>query len=279
MALAGRTPAARGALRGRPAGRPALAAPHHRGEDAPMPASLPFPDPPRMPEGVSLVAIGDVHGRLDLLEPLLARLEARAAAEAGRRHILVSLGDLVDRGPDSAGVVARLLRGVGGCETVVLRGNHEQAMLDFLAGLPGSEQWLVWGGLDTLRSYGVEADLGDIGPDTAAFLRRRLAQRLPKPHLDFLAGLPLTAVYSDYLFVHAGIRPGIALAKQSPRDLVWIRDEFHRSAERFEKKVVHGHTPVAAPQFLANRINLDTGAFATGILTAALFEDDRAEPF
>ena len=240
-----------------------------------MAEPIAFPEPPRMPAGTSIVAFGDVHGRLDLLEPILRRIETRAAQTPDRRHVVVSLGDIVDRGPDSAGVVERLLRGVAGCELVVLKGNHEQVMLDFWAGTPESWSWLTWGGLETLASYGIAVDAAPRGEAGVAALRRAVREHLPQVHLDFFRRLPLSVSFGDYFFVHAGARPGVPLAGQSEHDLLWIREELHLSGYRFEKKIVHGHTPVREPEFRRNRINLDTGAFATGRLTAALFEDDR----
>lgn len=234
-----------------------------------------FPLPPRVPDGMSIVAIGDVHGHLALLEPILRQVEARAAVRPERRHVVVCLGDLVDRGPDSAGVVERLLAGVAGCELVALKGNHEAAMLDFIAGRLGPMAWLDWGGLETVESYGVPVRRSWLAGVDAPALLRDFRERLPQAHLDFFRRMPLSVSFGDYFFVHAGARPGVPLAEQSEHDLLWIRDEMHRSSYRFEKKIVHGHTPVREPEFLGNRINLDTGAYASGRLTAALFEDDR----
>ena len=240
---------------------------------------IPFPTPPRVPPGMSIVAIGDVHGQLALLEPILRQVEARAAVRPERRHIVISLGDLVDRGPDSAGVVERLLRGVAGCELVVLKGNHEEALLDFLAGAADPRQWLGWGGLETLQSYRVPVQRSWLSGVDMAALHREFRLRLPQAHLDFFRRLPLSVSFGDYFFVHAGARPGVPLAEQQAHDLLWIREDMHKSSYRFEKKIVHGHTPVREPEFLRNRINLDTGAFASGRLTAALFEDDRVSLF
>jgi serine/threonine protein phosphatase 1 len=228
----------------------------------------------RIPPGQVVTAIGDVHGHLALLEPILARAERRAATEPASRHVVVLLGDVVDRGPDTRGVIERLCRGVRGCELVALRGNHEDAMLAFLTGDEERMHWLSYGGIETLLSYGIEI------PDrlTAAFegeVRRALADRFPGHHLRFLEAMPHSVTIGDYLFVHAGVRPGRSLADQSPDDLVWIREPFLSWREPFEKVVVHGHTPVREPELLPNRINLDTGAFATGRLTAAVLEEDK----
>jgi serine/threonine protein phosphatase 1 len=169
--------------------------------------------------------------------------------------------------------VERLCHGLQHCELVALRGNHEEAMLSFLAGRPSGRQWLEFGGKETLRSYGVDLTSLGRGRTTPDDLRAALTARLPQAHLDFLSAMPASFELGGYLFVHAGLRPGVAIAAQSEQDLVWIRDEFLRWDGPFEKKVVHGHTPAAEPEFRDNRINLDTGAYATGRLTAAVLED------
>jgi serine/threonine protein phosphatase 1 len=234
---------------------------------------VPFPDPPSVPPDTSVVAIGDIHGRLDLLEPLLDRLERRAALFPGARHIIVSLGDLIDRGPDSAGVIERLMFGVKGCELVVLKGNHEDALLGFLDDKPIGEAWRSFFGADAfLQSYGIASRQNYREEKAMSKLRDDLVAAMPRAHIDFLRGLRTHVSVGDYFFVHAGVRPGVPLAEQEERDLVWIRDEFLHSKQRFEKKIVHGHTPVRRPDFNRNRINLDTKAYASGMLTAALFE-------
>jgi len=237
-----------------------------------MSADAPFTDPARIPAGMTVTALGDVHGHLELMEPYLREVEDRAARRSDRHHVLVVLGDMIDRGPDSAGVVARLIAGVPGCQLVALRGNHEEAMLEFLDGAPVGRAWLDFGGIATLHSYGIQAPSWDADGLEAA--RAELMAKLPPGHLDFLRRLSLHAVIGDYLFVHAGLRPGRSIEEQSEEDLVWIREPFLTSGVRFGKKVVHGHTPVGAPDFRTNRINLDTGAYATGRLTAAVFEDE-----
>jgi len=227
---------------------------------------------PRLPDGVSIVAIGDVHGCLDKLEPVLGRIARHAAASPERRHIVVSIGDLVDRGPNSAQVVARMAEGVPGCETVVLRGNHEAMMLDFLRGTEDAENWLHNGGLLTMASYGVDLQkIAEEGFDLDR-LRRALIERMPAHHVAFLASLPLSFECGDYFFVHAGVRPGRALDAQVEEDLLWIRDEFLEWRGGFGKRIVHGHTPVEVATFAPNRINLDTGACFGGPLTAVLIE-------
>jgi serine/threonine protein phosphatase 1 len=233
----------------------------------------PFPEPPSMPPDTSVIAIGDIHGRLDLLEPLLDRIERRAALLPGARHVVVSLGDLIDRGPDSAGVIERLMEGVKGNELVVLKGNHEDALLGFLDDKPIGDAWRSFFGADAfLQSYGIASRQNYRVEKAAGKLREDLFAAMPQAHIDFLRSLRTSCTIGDYFFVHAGVRPGVRLEEQEERDLVWIRDEFLHSKQRFEKKIVHGHTPVRQPDFNRNRINLDTKAYASDRLTAALFE-------
>ena len=236
---------------------------------------VPFTEPARMPPGLSVIAIGDVHGHLALLDPILRQAQILAAQAPQRRHVVISLGDLVDRGPESAGVIARLMGGVPGCEVIVLRGNHETLMLDFLAGSPAATVWLNWGGLATLQSYGIAADHFSTGGNEVELLRRLFRAKIPASHLAFLKACPLSVTFGDYFFVHAGARPGIPLDQQMEQDLIWIREEMHDSPYRFEKRIVHGHTPVNEPRIGPNQINIDTGACYGGQLTALLFEDDR----
>jgi serine/threonine protein phosphatase 1 len=240
----------------------------------------PFPEPASMPPGVSVVAIGDIHGRLDLLEPVLERVERRAALLRGARHIVVSLGDLIDRGSDSAGVIERLMAGVKGCELVVLKGNHEDALLGFLDDKPIGDAWRrVFGADAFLQSYGIASRQNYRVEKEAAKLREDLLAAMPQAHIDFLRELQTSCTIGDYFFVHAGVRPGVTLDEQEERDFVWIRDEFLHSKQRFEKKIVHGHTPVRQADFRRNRINLDTKAYASGRLTAVLFEGTEAAVF
>src|SRR5262245_10405483 len=184
-----------------------------------MAAAASFADPPRLPAGMTLTAIGDVHGHADLMDGFLQEAEGRAARHPRRRHVVVVLGDMVDRGPDSAGVLERLCRGVAGCELVALRGNHEEAMLGFIAGVPNGRAWLDFGGNATLWSYGIEATSTAPSASELERLRLELVERLPQAHLDLLANLSLSAVIGDYLFVHAGLRPGVAIEAQSEHDL------------------------------------------------------------
>jgi serine/threonine protein phosphatase 1 len=228
-----------------------------------------------VPDGRAVYAVGDVHGRLDLLDRLLDRIAADAAAHpADASRCLVMLGDYIDRGADSRGVVERLLGGVlpelaPTLDRVDLMGNHEEAMLDFLDGRSDGQDWLGYGGLETLMSYGVPLKSLPRTPEASDRLREDLAQAVPDAHIDFMRACALSHVEGGYAFVHAGVRPGLPLERQDQRDLLWIRDEFLRSRSPLPGwVVVHGHTICDMPQDAGHRINLDTGAFVSGRLTA-----------
>lgn len=223
-----------------------------------------------VPEGQAVYAIGDIHGRLDLLEDLLRRILVDAARYPGdRQRSLIFLGDYIDRGPASRGVVEMLLGDpIHGFETVRLMGNHEEAMLDFLDERSSGLDWLSYGGLDTLLSYGVPLRSLPNSADAAAELRLSLVSAVPHAHVDFLRAGALQHSVGDYLFVHAGVRPGVPLERQAATDFLWIRDDFLRSrAPMPGRVVVHGHTICDIAQDRGYRINLDTGAFASGRLS------------
>jgi len=229
-------------------------------------------------DGRLIYAIGDIHGRLDLLEALLRKVAKDAgAARVRQRPVLVFLGDYVDRGPSSKGVIDCIMRlsAVKSLEVRSLKGNHEQAMLDFLDDPEFGPTWVQYGGGPTLTSYGVTAPQGR-QPEAWIAARDALAQAVPAHHLRFLTQLELSAQYGDYFFVHAGLRPGVPIEAQTEQDMLWIRDEFLDERRPFDKVVVHGHSPEAEPVMNAVRIGLDTGAYATGVLTAArLFDRER----
>src|SRR5437868_7267138 len=226
--------------------------------------------PGTVPAGQAVYAIGDIHGRLDLLEDLLSRISEDARRHhADQARQLVFLGDYVDRGSESRGVVERLLDDpMPGFSKVYLMGNHEEAMLAFLEGLSDGLDWLSFGGLETLLSYGVPLRSLPRNEDTALSLRRALAEAVPQSHIDFFRSCILHHSIGDYLFVHAGVRPRISLERQNPADLMWIRDDFLRSKVPLPGRiVVHGHTICDLPQNREHRINIDTGAFVSGRLT------------
>lgn len=184
---------------------------------------------------------------------------------------LVFLGDYVDRGRDSKGVIALLLELQGPFKTHFLRGNHDQAMLDFLSEPASYRVWREFGAAECLLSYGVTPpEAADI--TTLTHVRDKFVQALPPSHLRFLSSLLPLVTIGDYLFVHAGIRPKVPIENQKLRDLLWIREEFLNHDEDFGKVVVHGHTPQTSPVRRHNRIGIDTGAYFSGRLTASVLE-------
>ncbi len=222
--------------------------------------------PPRIPDGQCVYAVGDIHGRLDLLEKLLVRIWSDAPAEG---NTLIFVGDYVDRGPASKEVVECLINlRRPGWDIVKLRGNHEQILLEYLSNPDAYQAGRSFGGAETLLSYGVRPP---VFSDTKELQRAHaeFTANLPRSHLAFLTGLSCAHTVGDYLFVHAGVRPGIALERQSPEDMLWIREDFLLSDERLEKVIVHGHSPSERPVLRASRIGIDTGAYATNCLTAA----------
>lgn len=227
---------------------------------------------PSTPPGARIYAVGDIHGRLDLLETLAQKVEndLRHSAPPGEA-VTVFLGDYIDRGRDSAGVVERLAKGDFPTPIVSLRGNHEATLLDFLENESVLEDWRRYGGLETLVSYRVDVREAMRGLNFGA-ARDAFRAALPAGHLAFLAETKLFWSAGGYFFCHAGVRPHVALEQQSERDLLWIRDEFNAYRGDFEKIIVHGHTPVPQAQVLPNRINIDTGAYATGVLTCLVLE-------
>lgn len=239
-----------------------------------FPRRRPEPIQAHLPEGRRLYAIGDVHGRLDLLDDLLAQIAADDAARGPARTGLVFLGDLVDRGPASAGVVERVRTLCAErADTRCLAGNHEEI---FLAAYDGDGDLLRLllrvGGEETLLSYGLS--LAEIDASTSAELALLMAKRIPADHVAFLRALDDYVVEGDYLFVHAGIRPGVAIERQQTRDLRWIREPFLNHAGNHGMVVVHGHTITDAIETRDNRIGIDTGAYRTGRLTALGIEGD-----
>jgi serine/threonine protein phosphatase 1 len=236
----------------------------------------PPPRVERVPAGVRVYAVGDVHGRLDLLEDLLARIAADDAARGDGVDVqLIFLGDLIDRGPDSRGVVERLLAfSRAGGKARFLMGNHEQVFLRALEGDQRALRFLVRiGGRETLKSYGIgDEDYKTLDFDQLAALA---AEKVPAEHRAFLAGFEDMIALGDYLFVHAGIRPGVAIDAQENNDLYWIREEFLSHRESFGPIVVHGHSITEEIDVRTNRIGIDTGAFATGRLTAIGLEGEE----
>jgi serine/threonine protein phosphatase 1 len=219
-----------------------------------------------------LYVIGDIHGRLDLLDRLIEAIR-RDVGDHGNDSLTVTLGDYIDRGPDSRGVIERLLTNPFPGRFIALKGNHEALLETFLEKPAMGSQWRYLGGLETLHSFGVPVASLIVDQNyekAAAQLRNALSQ----DHLKFLAALKTSLFIGDYFLCHAGVRPGIPLEQQAEEDLLWIRDEFLDSPMDFGKIVVHGHTPVEEPEVKSNRINIDTGAFATGKLTCVVLGGD-----
>jgi serine/threonine protein phosphatase 1 len=232
---------------------------------------------PSVPRGTRIYAIGDVHGRADLLEHALARIDWDSVSSPGFRDIEIFIGDYVDRGPDSSGVITQLIQRSEYRETVFLRGNHEELLLAFLQNPAALDDWQHVGARETLMSYGLQPPTHSTRQEQAE-LCASFNRMLPRSHRDFLQKLRDSYQCGDYFFVHAGVRPGVPLSKQREQDLLWIRSDFLEHDGQFEKIVVHGHTPVTEPEIRANRINLDTGAYATGKLTCFAFQGDHVRP-
>lgn len=232
-------------------------------------------------DGNLVYAIGDIHGRYDLFRAMMARIANDAVSHMGtRRPILVTCGDYIDRGPQSAEVLAALdhIRRSPRIDLRPLLGNHEQSLLDFLSTPAGAGAWLEYGGEATLQSYGVVPPEDRADPACMERARDDLLARMPIAHLQLLQGLAPMVVIGDYVFVHAGIRPNVPLDRQRTADLLWIRGGFLEHTAMFEKRVVHGHSWVDRhPEIFDNRLGLDTGAYETGILSAARIQDNAVE--
>ncbi|MGA9486705.1 MAG: metallophosphoesterase family protein [Methylocella sp.] len=229
---------------------------------------------PLVPDGLRIYAVGDVHGRADLLERLFSRIDEDLKDHPIAETIHIFLGDYIDRGRDSSAVLDLLIERAEAHRMVCLKGNHEIYLSEFLEnpGILGA--WAQYGALPTLASYGLTPKI-NAGPEEQADLAAGLLSVLPKSHAQFLAGLKLSFTCGDFFFVHAGVRPGMPLSRQREDDLLWIREDFLLHEEPFEKIIVHGHTPVKEPDVRKNRINIDTGAYATGRLTCLKLEQDQ----
>lgn len=242
--------------------------------------ALPAPDfTPKVPAGRRVYAIGDIHGRADLLHRLMELLrEDIGRGQYEGRPILVFLGDYVDRGFQSRDVLNVLLgEHMSPFETYFLKGNHEAAMVQFLSDPGVGPRWAEYGGIETLVSYGVKPPRARTNLEEWRQAAADLNSVLPHEHRHFLENLDLSVRIGDYVFVHAGVRPGIAIEDQVERDLLWIRDEFLNDRGHFGAVIVHGHTPQQAPYRDLRRIGLDTGAYLSGRLTAARFEHENVE--
>jgi serine/threonine protein phosphatase 1 len=228
---------------------------------------------PRVSDQFRIYAIGDIHGRLDLLDALLQRVETDMAQHPPANVGYVFLGDYVDRGPMSSQVLSRLIDHAQTHPTVCLKGNHEAYLMRFLDDPYILTEWARLGALPTLTSYGLKPTLKPAS-DERAELSALLNERMPDAHKTLLMNLTSCFTSGDFFFVHAGVRPGIPLTEQKDEDLLYIREEFLFHEAAFEKFIVHGHTPVKDPDKRSNRINIDTGAYATGRLTCLCLDAD-----
>ncbi len=225
--------------------------------------------------GRRVYAIGDIHGRYDLLQDMHEKIAEDAAESAAATRVIVYLGDYVDRGLRSRDVIDYLLGDpMPDFECIHLLGNHEFAMREFLDDAEYGFNWLGFGGETTLLSYGVTMTPRQVTAKGLEEARQQFRGLIPASHVEFLDGLRLYHVEDDYLFIHAGVRPGTPLERQDPHDLIWIRDEFLDSTIDHGRLVVHGHSIVRRPEIRSNRICVDTGAYATGQLTALVIEED-----
>jgi serine/threonine protein phosphatase 1 len=224
--------------------------------------------------GMRLYVIGDIHGRADLLDQIVEKIRDDVATHREIDCITVTLGDYVDRGPDSRGVIDRLSRNPFPTRYIGLKGNHEALLEAFLQDPSGADYWRKLGGLETMQSYGVP--IGELmvgrGYDQAA---KALKAAIPPEHVRFLSSLEPFVMIGKYFLCHAGVRPHVPLPRQSIDDLLWIREEFLDSDVMFEKMIIHGHTPHEWPEVRPNRINIDTGAFASGRLTCLVLEEQQ----
>ncbi|THD35441.1 MAG: serine/threonine protein phosphatase [Sphingomonas sp.] len=228
-----------------------------------------------VPAGQRVYAIGDVHGRLDLLTELLDAIDRDDAGRDPAKTTIVLLGDLVDRGPQSKQVIDHLIaRDWRGRDVAMIKGNHEEVFLLTLAGdLEATRFWLRIGGAETMMSYGTPAELIDrAGPLDIAV---DFMARVPQEHVAFLQSMGDTLVVGGYCFVHAGIKPGVPIDRQKPADLRWIRDRFLDYEGSHGATIVHGHSIATEVESLHNRIGIDTGAYASGKLTAVGLEGER----
>ncbi len=233
----------------------------------------PPPKLPAVPDGRRYYAVGDIHGRLDLFEAVIAAIEGEIAAAPGLDHRIILLGDLVDRGPDSAGVIIAARNWQVTRNVRILAGNHEEMFLAAFEKPEALRHFLKHGGYETMRSFGLSAkDLGELELEE---IFARLPQFVSQQVRDYVAGFETMIRAGDYVFVHAGIDPSRPLADQKRSDLLWIRERFLSHEGPLEKVVIHGHTIFSHVMDCGNRIGIDTGAFRSGVLTALVLEGDQ----
>jgi serine/threonine protein phosphatase 1 len=229
---------------------------------------------PRLPDGVRIYAVSDIHGCADLLRNVFAAIDLHLARSEPVRALHVFLGDYIDRGPASRETIDLLIERSLRHESIFLKGNHEAFMFEVLRDPSRLLSWKEYGGFQTLLSYGLTPPMSP-NKDQQDEIAQALMQCMPKHHRYFYNTLRTSFSYGDFFFAHAGVKPGVPLRQQREEDLLWIRDEFLQSEADFGHYVVHGHTPVAKPEIRPNRINIDTGAYATGILTLLTIQGER----
>lgn len=218
--------------------------------------------------------MSDIHGCAHLLKQMLGVIDADVAHSRPRHAIEVYLGDYIDRGPDSRATLDLLIGRSRRGNAVFLKGNHEAFLAEVFRDPSRITDWFQFGGMQTLMSYGLSPSPNPDDEEQRALVQE-FAAAMPPQHLEFLQRLRLTFTCGDFFFVHAGVRPGVPLKEQQEADLLWIREEFLRSQKHFGKYIVHGHTPVRSAEVLANRANIDTGAYATGNLTLLSIQGSR----
>lgn len=230
------------------------------------------------PENTVIYAIGDVHGRLDLLDLLHEKIKKDAERKSADNKIVIYLGDYIDRGRESKGVIDRLINNpLSNFDKIYLKGNHEIGFQAFMNRENQADAWLLWGGDATLCSYQVDVrgTKGQkVSPDKMA---EQLRKNLPQSHEKFYKSLKLCHILGDYIFVHAGLRPKVDFNQQSEKDITTIREEFIFSRYDFGKKIVFGHSVFSEPLNTANKLGIDTGAYASGVLTCAVLESKNIE--
>ncbi|WP_162652393.1 metallophosphoesterase family protein [Lentilitoribacter sp. Alg239-R112] len=229
------------------------------------------------PEDMRIYAIGDIHGYIDLLHDLHQQINEDISANPIANHKIIFLGDYIDRGPDSKECLDYLVKLKNeNPDVICLKGNHEDKFEAFLdRPLETAKTYLTYGGVECARSYGVEFSYGHVSDDDILQKHARLKEIVPQSHLNFMATLEKSAIFGDYMFVHAGIRPNVALDKQNEHDFMWIRSDFIPYRGLYEKVIIHGHTPHYPIEILPNRINADTCAYETGALTCVILQNNE----
>lgn len=227
---------------------------------------------PKLPPGQRVYAVGDIHGRLDLFEGLIAAIERDNAGRSEAISDVILLGDLIDRGPSSAGVIDRARRWSQERRVGIIKGNHEEMMLVSARKLDALRSFLRYGGRETIISYGVDPDF--VMEASLEDLQQAMLDAIPQQDFDFVDSFEKMVRIGDYLFVHAGVRPDTPLDRQLGHDCRWIREPFLTHDGDFGAVVVHGHTITEQPEIRANRIGIDTGAYVNGTLTAIGLEGE-----